>query len=110
MPAENYEWVDRDGGALAFFLTTVAAVVQGHVGAPSPQRSLDPSHSDSGCSPFEKLNQGWGWGTEGGLLAELNEAFRKKKKTKKKRERKKENMLSSAQLPQSQSQRRRLAR
>lgn len=70
MPAENHEWVDRDGGALAFFLATAAAattaVVQGHVGAPSPQRGLDPSHSDSGCSPFEKLNEGWGWETGGG--------------------------------------------
>lgn len=61
-----------------------------HVQAQSPQCGLDPSHSDSGCSPFEKLN--------GGPFGRVKWGPQEK------------NMLSSAQLLQSQSQRRRLAR
>lgn len=56
---------------------------------------LDPSHSDSGCSPFEKLNSreggGWRWWRWKRLelaaareLAELNEGLGMKREEKKK--------------------------
>ena len=62
-----------------------------HVRAQSAQCGLDPSHSDSGRSPFEKLNRG--------LFGRVKWGPQKEKK----------NKLSSALLLQSQSQRRRLA-
>lgn len=81
---ENHEWVEEWAQSHSLLLLKTPPPPSTLPPPPATtcerrvsQCGLDPSHSDSGCSPFEKLNE-----EGGGALAELNEAPRKEKKKK----------------------------